>query len=307
MDEKTINLIISLYKKGFSIRDIEQKINGDYHRESIRENLKKRGLILRGTGMRYKDYKQFSSEEEALFAELLGYFYGDGSLHKFKNTSRGLYDCHLFFSLNEKDIVKRVTYITKSLFGFEPRIQGKKGVYALKLKRSFAKYLASIGYPAGKKSILNPNFPLKLLKNNLMKRHFICGFLNAEATVNKTIAVQQSVRIDLPLKIIELLKKENKSYKMKNLECFFIKFSKVKPLINSNIKESNMLLDLKKLLNDFEIQSTIYPVRLYLGCNNKASIHFELQIKPQFIKKIKDFNMLSCNKKADRLNKLLQG
>jgi hypothetical protein len=306
MDKETINQIIRLYKKGFSIRKIEKIISGKYHKESIRENLKRSGMILRGIGIIYKNYGQFSSEENDLFAELLGYLYGDGSLHKYKNTSHGIYDCHLAFSLNEADLVKRIVKITNNLFKFIPKVIRKKSIYLIKFRRSFAKYLANIGYPIGKKSILNPNFPLEILKYDSMKRHFICGFLNAEATVNETITVQQSVRINLPLGIINFLKKKNKPYKMNDLECYFIKFSKIKSL-NLNIQESKMLLDLKKLLNEFGIQSAIYPIRLYIGRKNKTSIHFELHISPKFIRKIKDFNMLSCTKKVEKLNKLLQG
>ena len=68
-----------------------------------------------------------------------------------------------------------------------------------------------------------------------------------------------------------------------------------------------MLIDLKMLLNTFKIQSTIYPIRLYIGKDDKTSIHFELQISPKFINNIKELEMLSCKKKLDKLNKILQG
>jgi len=307
MDNPTKKEIINFYKKGNSIRQISGLIGQKFKREAIRECLKTSKIMMRGRGIVYKNYKTLNAKENALLSELLGYFYGDGSLHKYKDPSHGIYDCNLTFSLNENDLVERVIYITKQLFGFVPKVIKKKNsFYLIKFRRSFAKYLKETGYPAGKKSEINPHFPMKILKNDLMKQHFICGFLNAESTVNKTISVQQSVRIKLPEEIINTLKQGRKSYQMGKTECYFIKWSEVKGILDSGIPISNALNDLNELLSYFKINSKIYPVRLYIGKKNKAGVHYELQVLHGFIKKIKDFNMLSCTKKVEKLNNLLR-
>ena len=304
MDSGTINEIIDLYSKEFSLRQIEETIHHKYGREAIRRALKKSGVMLRGIGMRYKDFKEFNEKERVIFAELLGYFYGDGSLCK--ESKSNFYQCCLFFSLNEKDLVERVVNITRILFYFTPKVYKTKSLYIIRFKRNFAKYLYKIGYPLGKKSVLNPNIPLKILKTNLMKSGFICGFFNAEATINRTLSVQQSVRSNLPKKTIKKIKRSNEVYMLHKQSCYLIRWGKVKDLLKEEIIEkSNILLGIKYLLENFKIRSTIYTVRLYIGKEDKTSIHYELQINPKDLIKIKKLNMLSCIKKTDRLNILL--
>jgi len=307
MDNSTKEEVISLYKKGHSIRQISKLIDFKYKREAIRECLKMSKIMMRGKGIIYKNYKDLTLKEGALFSELLGYFYGDGSLHKYKDPSHGIYDCNLTFSLNENDLVERVVYITKRLFEFIPKVIKKKNsFYVIKFRRSFAKYLKETGYPSGKKSEINPHLPMEILKNDLMKKHFVCGFLNAECTVNKTVSVQQSVRIKLPKELINALKQGRKAYQMGKTECYFVKWSEAKSLLDSGIPKSNALTDLNELLSYFKINSKIYPVRVYIGKKDKIGVHYELQILHESIKKIKDFNMLSCTKKVEKLNNLLR-
>ncbi len=305
MDEKTKILIVKLYNGGFAIRKIKEEINSKYGYETIRKELKKAGVVLRGRGMVYKSHKEFTPEESLLFAELLGYLYGDGHLHKLKKSDHGIYDCAITFSSNEQDLIERVVFITESLFQYKPRIVRRGNFCTIKLRRSWGKYLAGLGYPIGKKSAINPNLPLCILKTNAMKRGFICGFFNAEASINKSVSVQQSVRIDLPEKTIQDLKKGGRAYCMNNkFVCYFISWSKAKNIVP--VKDSNMLLDLKTMLSDLGIKTNIYPVRLYIGSKDQASIHFELRIFLRFIRRFKRLQLLSQKEKVNKLDVILQ-
>ena|SRR3989338_1458381 len=114
MDKKITLRIIALYNKGNSLRKIAKQI--PYGRETIRKELKKEKIILQNRGINYKDYRNFTNKEGLLFAELLGYFYGDGSLSKDKNPNHHFYDCTLAFSHDEYDLVKKVNNITQVLF-----------------------------------------------------------------------------------------------------------------------------------------------------------------------------------------------
>ena len=145
-----------------------------------------------------------------------------------------------------------------------------------------------------------------MLRDDYSKIGFIRGFLNAEAGLNKTITVQQSVRINLSSDKIKELILGKTPYDMAGRECYFIPWSVAKKIIPSNeIKYPNLLNGLNKLLSEFGIQSRVYPIRLYIG--KKIGIHFELSISQKHLNKIKSFNMLSCNKKVDKLNKILRG
>lgn len=300
MDKVNKEAIIKLYGEGYSIRKVSGLIGFSYQRESIRKVLKQENIPIRGRGVVYKHYLKFTGEESALFAEFLGYFYGDGHIHKYVDPGHGLYECLLCFSLNERDIVKRVVYITGRLFNFKPRVVKQEGRYLIKFRRSLAKYLYNFGYPVGKKSLINPRLPLDKLRNKLMKKHFICGFLNAEASINKTVCVQQSIRIKIPKDKLEALKERHQPYFMRGRRCYFIKWSDVKTFIDLS-ETSNVLCDLSKLLADFKIPSRIYPIRLYIGKNDTSSIHFELTMPPRYIKNIKEQGMLSCDKKLKKL------
>lgn len=305
MDAQTKREIAELYKKEFSIYQIEKLIEHRYRREAIRMALKRQGISLRGRNARYCAPEQFDGGDAADFAELLGYFYGDGSLCR--DGGKDSYQCCIFFSLNEADLVDRVIDITKRLFEFTPKHYKGRHVYTLKFKRSFAKYLYDIGYPLGKKSVLNPALPGNILQTDPMKKSFVRGFFNAEATINKTLCVQQSIRINMPEKVITKLKEENPSYMLNKQECYFIRWGKVKGLLTEEIKaRANILLGIIAVLESWNVRSFIYPVRLYIGKNNKTSMHCELQVSPKDLEKIKRLNLLSCEKKVDKLNKVLR-
>ncbi len=305
MDKVNKENIIKLYGQGYSIRKVSELIGFAYQRESIRKILKQENVPLRGRGAVYKHYSKFTKEESALFAEFLGYFYGDGCLYKYKCTSYGGYGCTLAFSLKEGDLVKRVVYITQKLFQFTPRVSKTKSNHMILFRKTLGRYLYDVGYPAGKKSLINPKIPANMLKNKIMKKHFICGFLNAEATVNQTIAAQQSVRVNLPKPIIEELKQENGRAYLRNSKCpcYFIKWSKIKNKIN--VKESNILCDLKELLSDLGISSAVYPIRLYIGKNDKTSVHYELYINRRSLKLAKETGIISQESKLNKLNQIL--
>lgn len=308
MEDELKKEVIRLYSQGCSVRKVYELIKRSYSREGVRKELKKLG-VLRGRGVVYKDLKSFTPKESQQFAEILGYFYGDGSLslNKGKNLRQGLYKAYLTFALNEKDVVSRIVKITSDLFNFKPIVLKKESTYIINFRSTFAKYLSRIGYPHGKKSEINPHIPLKLLSTSGMKRSFVCGFLNAEASVHKTIAVQQSVRVSLDKEQIDLFKKENKSYFMKRQECYFIGWGKIRDkVVLKDFEQSNILLDLKSILDEFGIDSKVYPVRMYIGKNDKTSIHFELRITLKYIRLVKEAGMISCNKKIDHIYHLLQ-
>ena len=139
-----------------------------------------------------------------------------------------------------------------------------------------------------------------------MKQQFICGFFNAEAAINKTISVQQSVRIELPKEERNQIIKQSKAYQMKDRMCYFIKWSKARDIIRfSQRKESNILKGIKELLESLEINSKIYPIRVYLGVN--CGMHYELVIPPRYLKQAKDLKLISCKKKVYKLDSLCRG
>jgi hypothetical protein len=305
VDDKTKSLVIELYKENNSIRKIKQIIKNKYGYESIRKELKKSGANLRGRGARYQDYMMFEPDNSALFAELLGYFYGDGSLHKYKDSSHGCYCCYLAFSRDEQDLVSKVICITEKLFNFKPRVLIKKSNYLIVFRQSFAKYLHNIGYPAGKKSQINPNLPLNILTTHSMKQGFIRGFLNAEASVNNSVSVQQSVRIKLSQKVLSNINLKNNSYLLGKTKCYLVRWSAVKDLnCFKTLPKSNILSDLSKLLNTLNIKSKLYFIRIYIGKCDTTSVHIELRIYPKFIKEIINLNLISCDKKLKKLKSL---
>ncbi len=305
MDNKTRDQVIKLYNEGLSIKKIVTEIKGRFGREVIRQNLKKAGVNMRGRGTKYKPADTYDSSDSEDFAELLGLFYGDGHLSRNKNPAHGLYDCTLTFAQNESDLVNRATLLTEKVFGFKPSNIRKEGYFSLKFRRSFARYLHEFGYPVGKKSVINPCLPLKFLKNNAMRSSFIRGFLNAEASINDAVSIQQSVRIELPKESIEKLKSVGKECLIKNMKCHFINWHTANSIVQKPVK-SNALIDLQALLEYFGIKSRIYPVRVYVGSKDKTSIHFELCIPRKFIKRLIDQNLISCEKKLNKL-KMAQG
>lgn len=308
MDSLIKEEISTLYKEGLSIRKIERAINYRYRRESIRMELKKAGVPMRGRFITYKNLDFFNSDERLLFAEFLGYLYGDGSLHKNKNPSHGLYDCVITFSLDEGDLVNRVIFIVKKLFSFNPKVIRNRddNTYSIKFRRSFAKYISLLGYPAGKKSINNPLILNSIFHNSEMEKSFIKGFLNAEATINRALSVQQSVGMTLSRRKIDKLKSLARNGMSKGNLYSFVRWKKAKKVISTHYKDSNILLGLKNMLSKVGINVKIYPVRVYIGKNDKISIHLELKVRKEDLNKIRDFNLLSCKDKLKKLDNFLQ-
>jgi hypothetical protein len=306
VDLETKALIAKYYLKGISVRRIAELINYDYGKETIRKELNRAGANMRGRSTSYKNRSEFCLQEAAQFSELLGYLYGDDHITKNKNTSHGGYDCILTFALNEEDLIRRAEFITSNLFGFKPRRIIKAGYCSLKFRRSFAKYLHHIGYPAGKKSVMNPRLPLHLFDSPTLKRGFLRGFLNAEAGINQTIAVHQSVRIRLPGCAIEKLCTIGTKTVIRGHPCCFVRWSNAKNVVGSLQVKSNILLGVQQLLLDLGIKSVIYPIRIYLGNNGITSVHFELHILPKFIKQVKMLNLISCEKKLKKISLLLR-
>lgn len=313
MDEILSKRIVKLYKEGFTIRQIVRLISRKYGREIVRKELKKCGVILRGRGAVYKNYRDFTPKGANLFTEFLGYLYGDGSLHKYKNTRHGKFDCRLYFALDEADLVEKVSALIRYLFQFTPKVMKGKSNYDIKFKKSFAKYLYLIGYPAGKKSIINPSLPTSILTSLEFKKSFIRGFLNAEASINntlRTIVVQQSVRMAVPKEIVKKLCQNSRSYSGIHSSYSFVNWVRAKEILNTNninLKNSNILLGIKHLLSDLKIHAKIYPVRLYIGKDGNISVHYELHIAPQHLAKVTALNIITCKKKQQKLNMLLRG
>lgn len=297
--------IIQLYEQGISIRKIPVYIENKYRREKIRQELKSAGVRIRGKITVYPSLSEFNDHELVLLAELLGCFYGDGHVHKNKDPSHGIYDAFLTFASNEKDLIKRAISLTENLFKFTPKVMKKTGYSKLKFRRTFAKYLFNLGYPIGKKSVVNPKLPMQLLNTKTKKAAFIRGFFNAEASINETVFVQQSVRIILPQHIVQELKSVGKKTHIKKIECYFVRWSKASSILNSKY-QSNVLIDLRSLLRCFKIKSVIYPVRIYIGREDKTSIHFELRIPRKFIKMLVWHNLITCKKKLYKIESLTQ-
>ncbi len=305
MDAVIGQKIVNLYNKGYTIRQIAQSGNIPYKREQVRKELKSAGVPLRGRATTYPHYLSFTVDEQALLAELLGYLYGDGSVHKNKNTRSGLYDCNLAFSIDEEDLVICVSSIIKSLFGYRPTIRKKKDIYLIKFRRSVAKYIHSIGYPAGKKSVLNPKLPKHILSTCETQQSFIRGFLNAEASINKSVFVHQSVRLAISEKNVKSLKAKGKICLIKGHRRYFVRWSDAKQVLNSHkLPKSNILLGIQYLLKQADISSTVYPIRVYIGKN--TALHYELWVSKRDLRKVMEHRLLTSKKKFHVLSTLLR-
>jgi hypothetical protein len=298
--------VLKLYNQGRTIRQIVELIDFEYGRESIRRELKRLNAQMRGRATTYQSVKDFPEQKICLFAELLGYIYGDGHLHKRKDS--GVYECKLAFALNEKDLVERVIQITEKLFSFRPKVIKTEFNYIIRFRKSFAKYLSKLNYPVGKKSLINPKIPFEIFKDKNAIRYFIRGFLNAEASINRTVSVQQSVQVVMPDKIINSIKNIKSAYKMRKFFCYFISWGIAREyLCPSYTNCSNMLMDLKTALSKFDISSNVYPVRVYIGKNDSVSIHHELRIVSKDFKKVEKLKIVTCKKKLEKLHALMRG
>lgn len=306
MDVLTRTTVIGAYKSGHSARKIAELLGYAYARETVRKELRKAGVAMRGRNAQYARIEEMSPADAERCAELLGYLYGDGCVSKNKNSSYGLYDCKLVFAADELDLVSRVSAITRKLFGFSPKIKARDGYFVLKFLRSFAKHIAAMGYPVGKKSVLNPYLPFALLQTDSAKRGFLRGFFNAEASVGKTLSVQQSVRQQVPARVVRGLKAGAKVSVIGKNACWFIRWRSCKDLLGKYQSQSNVLTGVQTLLQEVGISSVIYPVRVYVGKNDIVSIHYELCVPPKAIKRALSLSLISCAKKVTRLRALLR-
>ncbi|MBR9700324.1 hypothetical protein GOV11_00475 [Candidatus Woesearchaeota archaeon] len=307
MDGWTKNIVVRLYREGNSIRKTSKLINEKYGRETVRKILHEAGVRLRGSIKAYVPLDELTTTEKEDFAEILGYFYGDGSLSKSKNSNQGDFTCGLTLAENEKDLVTRVCSITQKIFRFTPKVKKFKGYYFMKFRRSFGNYLDVFGYPVGKKSMLNPHFPTDFLDTDGKKISFVRGFMNAEASVYKSISVHQSVRIYVSDSKIRILTPLGSKICMKGQICYLISWKKAKEVIGEMPKKSNMLEDLKIILDELGMKSKIYPLRIYVGHAGVTSIHFELRILKKYIKRALDLRIVSSKKKLKKLQMLCGG
>lgn len=305
MDLATRQQATELYHQGHTIREVATLL-GNYKRESVREALHLEHANLRGRGVKYKPPKEMTDHEKEQFAELLGYMYGDGDISKCKVGKSEEYNCRITFATNEIDLVQRVATITQNLFGFVPTHQKGIGCVTLRLRRSLGRYFYSFGYPVGKKSLLNPLLPLHFLHTNRMKIAFLRGFLNAEASVNKTVFIHQSTRISLAEREVTLLQHKDYKVVLNGNSCYFIPWKKALPLIGQPSRTPNILTGVQLLLKTLQIHSRIYPIRLYIGHKGVTSIHFELRIPGQYIKRVAELQLLTCVKKQQKLKSILR-
>ena len=307
MDEDTAKNIIKLYRDGHSLRQISKVLHGTIGRERVRQLLHASRVGWRGRGAKSRPPQHLTSAERTRLAELLGYLYGDGHLTRNKNGNHGLFDCVLTFAANEPDLVERALTITEDLYGFRPRVKKYGGWTCVKFRRSFAKYLQEIGYPAGKKSMCNPRAPLDLLPTKEDRVAFIRGFLNAEASVHKSVFVHQSVRISATPTRVARARAVGKNTILKGKPCTFVAWSAAAEIFADNTSSSRILTDLSTLLRGIGIPSTVKPIRAYIGFSGVTSVHFELRIRRQHLKTVADLRLVDSTKKQEKLNQLLRG
>ena len=296
--------VVELYLAGHSVREIADLLGGAYGREAIRLELKNASVPLRGRGVKYKTPEEFSEGESVLFAELLGYLYGDGHLSKVGGSKHGRYESVIALSLDEGDVVRHVMLIVGSLFGFEPRVV-RKNYYRITLRRSLARYLHRFGFPVGKKSVLNPCLPLTYLVGDDMKKAFLRGFFNAEASVHKSVSVHQSVRVSLDDESKAQVMRRGMRYLMRGSRYHICSWRQA-GLSESDVCSSNILLGVQTLLKRIGIPSMIYPVRFHVSGQERVSLHYELRIGTQSLKKVADFRLVSSRKKTRKLHSLMR-
>jgi hypothetical protein len=306
MDSALRTHIAQFYDEGFTMRQISDLLGGQYHREAIRNALHKEGAALRGIGVKYKLSSSMNDEEKALFAEFLGYMYGDGYISKHKTPTGVIIECRITLALNEEDVVQRVEMITQKLFSYKVAVKYSEHCATLDFRRSVGRYLFRFGYPCGKKSSLNPPLPLEFLCSKEMKAAFLRGFFNAECSVNKTVFVHQSVRTFLSETQVKQLKECGTHRSMKGRECCFIAWSKAKAIVGDPPVACNILLGVQKILYDLEIPTRLYPIRVYMGHKGVSSIHYELWIRREHIKRVLELRLVSCTKKVAKLHSILR-
>jgi len=223
---------------------------------------------------------------------------GDGSISKRKDAR---YDCVLSFALREKNFVDAVRDIVKQLFGYDPKVVVNHSWYTIVMRRSIARYLhEQCGYPTGKKSVGNPNIPDWIMRaDSFVKIAFVRGFLNAEASIDDCVKIPQSVRIFPPEHVQDKLKRASNFHDAASFKYYSLRGNKAKYILGKRyLRQSNILLDLQKLLYEFQISSKINLNRVWMSPrSNCVSLHYELYIPKRMIKHLKRFNMLTKENK----------
>lgn len=277
-DEVLERHVISLYNDGLSIRQIA-KIT-DHAREGIRLILKHHSVPMRGRCVKHKPFSEFSFVEKISLARLFGYLFGDGSISRNKD---GRYECSLSFALTETGYVGDIKNIVESLFHFTPRVKiENESHFRILLRRSVARYLhQECYYPVGKKSVVNPHIPNWVMGSEPeVKASFTKGFLNAEASImDEGIKIRQAVRIFPPEDILARLKQMAKIRATKTYTYFSLNWRAGKSLCEPYIRPSNILVDLRELLREFQVVGEIYPFWIWMSSiNNNIGIHYELNL-----------------------------
>lgn len=295
MEKNTITKTVLLYKKGLSIREISLLV--PYSREKIRLILKNEKLPMRYRNIKYNGVESFSHLELIRFAELFGYFFGDGYV------SDNRYDCTLSFSLDETDLVRTMIMISEELFSFAPVVVHDKGFYRIIFKRTFGRYLIGEGYPPGKKSKINPNVPNWIVNgNDAIKAAFIRGFFNAESTINKGILVHQSAKFKMPLNIVDGLKLSSKIVKGTTYDYHYVRWKDAQEILPGFDGQSNILNDIRLMLNELGIETNLYPIRLMINPKNEVSVHFQLYVLGRSKERFLNLKLITCKKKLRRMN-----
>lgn len=113
-----------------------------------------------------------------------------------------------------------------------------------------------------------------------VKVSFIQGFLNAEASIHGgNIKVRQAVRFFPPAKLVVHLKQMAKIRATKRYRYYSLDWSDSKSLCERYIRPSNILTDLRELLNGFQIPGKIYPYWVWISStNDSVSVHYELYL-----------------------------
>lgn len=283
--------MIALYNGGLNIRQIAKIAR--LGRETVRVILKRHGTRMRFRGIKYDPLSIYSHERKLLLAELFGYLIGDGFISE---TTDGRYDCVLSFALKEKNFVDEVRNIVKQLFGYVPKVVVDHSWYRIVLRRSIARYLyKQCGYPIGKKSIVNPYIPDWIMQARpSVKTAFIRGFLNAEASVDNCVKVPQSVRIFLPRDVQNRLRQRSNIHGVASFKYYSLRWKEAKSIVKEEyVRPSHILLDLQKMLSEFQIDSKICFNRVWMSSrSNSISIHYELYVSKKMLERLKQFNML---------------
>ncbi len=227
------------------------------------------------------------SDSEALpyILKIFGYALGDGSIDKnCRNLSIWADLENLLEIKKDLDVLKIKSYIfsrqrklkTKSYSGKEYTFERKE--FVLRVSKSFALLLLALGYPLGKKTereFILPQWLFKLEK--WQKRLFLSGFFGAE--LSSPITVHKYNFQSLKLNI-------NKNFNALQNGIEFMK-------------------QIKKLLKEFDIQTSKIEIRKDLGLREKTlGLRFEILSNQENILKFFKKIGYSYHLQKEKLNNL---